>query len=498
MQVLLTTEGTYPHYPGGVSVWCDQLVRNLSEVSFHVLAITHSPSQPQRFPYPANVLSGFPLPLWGTEEPGWCAGDFAQRYRRKLAVTGAVLKERFAPAFQLAVTELLAGSEANARLLGATLHQLHALFEEVDYAAVMESETAWRVFLAAVERHSSGGAQPSLEEVTTWMRWLTRYLAVLSVPLPRVDLVHSSFAGLAGVPGVLAKLGTGARYLLSEHGIFLRELYLTLGRSREGERNRRFLLHLNRALVKMSYHYADLITSLGEFNRKWQIRFGAPAGRIEYLANGVDPERFAPAPQRLPQRLTVVTMARISSIKGIDTLVRAAALVREKAGDVHFRVCGDVADAEYFRTIQALIDEHRLRENFTFGVATDVVAAYQEAHVFCLPSNTEGMPYSILEAMLCGCPVVATDVGNVAETLGNTGIVVSPNNPAQLAEALLWLLDAREGASRRQRLALKALKRAHTHYTVDRMANRIRQIYSRLTAAPHRQAEPCTRNPQFA
>jgi hypothetical protein len=68
--VLLTTDGTYPCYPGGVSVWCDELIRHLPDVEFHVFAISYSPSHDTVFPRPHNVASQRILPLWGSEEPG--------------------------------------------------------------------------------------------------------------------------------------------------------------------------------------------------------------------------------------------------------------------------------------------------------------------------------------------------------------------------------------------------------------------------------------------
>lgn len=497
-QILMTAEGTYPYYPGGVSVWCDQLIRNLPEFDYSILSITHAPEQPRRFAFPGNVVRCTPLPLWGTEEPGWCAGDFVDRYNRRLATTPDVLKSRFAAPFQTVVRELLSGPEAREQSLAQALHQLYRFFQRFDYSAAMESDVAWRVFLASVVGETPQSGQPSVAEATAWMRWLTRYLAVLSVPLPEVDLVHSSLAGLAGVPGVLAKLEQGAAFLLSEHGIFLRELYLALSRTPETEKNRRFLLNLNRALVKMNYYYADLITSLGEFNHTWQLRFGAPGERIVYLANGVDPQSFVPAPGRRPARPTVVTMARISPIKGIDTLMRAAVIVRKQIPDVKFRVCGDVADENYYKQILMIVEENDLHECVEFGVENDVAGTYQRAHVFCLPSNTEGMPYSVLEAMLSGCPVVGTDVGNVAETIGGTGLVVRPNDPAKLAEALLYLLDSVDGSPRRAHLAEQARHRALTHYTLDRMANRTRALYGQLLARGSHEAATCTTSSQYA
>ena len=68
--VLMTTEGTYPYFKGGVSTWCDQLVTKMPDVRFHIFAVVPSPKQPLSYKLPENVASCRPFPLWGTELAG--------------------------------------------------------------------------------------------------------------------------------------------------------------------------------------------------------------------------------------------------------------------------------------------------------------------------------------------------------------------------------------------------------------------------------------------
>src|SRR5690348_6029733 len=74
MKVLLTTDGTYPCYTGGVSVWCDQLVRHSPDVTFRIFALTYSPIERPVYAMPANVEAVQILPLWGVKEAGWAEG----------------------------------------------------------------------------------------------------------------------------------------------------------------------------------------------------------------------------------------------------------------------------------------------------------------------------------------------------------------------------------------------------------------------------------------
>ena len=478
--VLLTTEGTYPCYQGGVSVWCDQLIRKLSEIDFHVLAITDSPGRMPVFSFPENVRTCRLLPLWGTEEPGADESFSSKDYLRKLRTTAGAIHGSFIEPFEITVRALLNPDASPEELAGGMLH-LHLYFRNYDYAWTMASPETWDAFLRSCRNSFPHAGHLDLEEATNCMRWLQRYLVVVSLPYPPVDIAHASMAGLAGIAGVLAKLLHGSRFLLSEHGIYLRELYLNLSRTDYSLPCKRFLLSLNEAVARMNYHFADLVTSLCAFNRHWQIRLGTGASKIRLTPNGADPAVFAPRPEGERERPTVLTMARIGPLKGIDVLLRAAALVRERIPEARFQVLGEVADQEYFQTCLELRSKLRLNACVEFGQTHDSPSAYQQADVFCLPSVSEGMPFAVLEAMLSGLPVVATDVGGVAEVVGETGVLVKPNDAQDLARGLLSLLEGGAvGAARRAALSTAALARARANYTAQQSAERFRELYESL------------------
>jgi glycosyltransferase involved in cell wall biosynthesis len=478
--VLLTTEGTYPCYSGGVSVWCDYLVRYLRNIDYHIFAITHAPSQQARFACPPNVTSCVLHPMWGTEEPGADEMNFSQIHERKIRTDRAVLLRRFLPHFKTALRHLFS-CDPDPELLAKGLFGLHQYFGEYDYANSMGSRAAWEAFLEAA---AASVLSLNLEEATHCMRWLQRYLSLLAARFPKVDLVHSSMAGLAGIPGVLCKLARGSGYLLTEHGIHMRELYLHLSRNSYSSRCRQFLVMFHRAITRMNYRHADVVTCLGEFNRQWQLRFGADSARIYVVPNGVDPATFHPRPSPPRSRPTVLTMARIFRLKGIDVLIRAAAEVRDRVPEVRFLVLGEIADQAYFRECLGLVEELHLQNHVSFGVTSDSANAYVEADIYCLPSRSEGLPYAVIEAMMCGCPVVAADVGNVADVLGGTGLTVTPNDSGEIAAALLQLLNAPGAEDLRRSLSRQALERARRHFTISQFTQRFEEIYDELALAP--------------
>jgi glycosyltransferase involved in cell wall biosynthesis len=211
------------------------------------------------------------------------------------------------------------------------------------------------------------------------------------------------------------------------------------------------------------------------------MEFGACESKIHITPNGTDHERFHTPLRSRRDRPVVVTLARIYRLKGIEFLLRAAALVKAQFGPAQFRILGEVVDHEYFRECQKFIAENGLEGMVDFGYTDNPAAALRDADIFCLPSISEGMPYCILEAMFSGLPVIATDVGNVREMLENTGIVVPPADPNLLAEAILSLLHDPETAhARRLSLGQAGEQRALSLYTTKQAVGRFREIYQSL------------------
>jgi polysaccharide biosynthesis protein PelF len=478
--VLMCTEGTYPHSQGGVSVWCDQLVRGLPEFEFKIFAVTDSPHAKPVFHLPLNVTETRSVALWGTQELGGQETTFAEIYRRKSRTSSNVIREEFLESFHEAADCVVTAGRCPEKFATALLN-LHLYFKDFDFAKTMTSPEAWDVFLRVCERSFPGGRELTIHDATVCLRWMQRFLGILAVPLPRADITHGSMSGLSSVPGVLNKLLTGAPFLLTEHGIYMRELYMSLMRVGQSDACRRFLLAFNETIVAMNYHYADLVTTLGNFNKSWQIEFGASESKIRITPNGADHERFQAPSRPRRDRPVILTLARIYRLKGIEFLLRAAAIVGSRFSPVLFRIFGEVADQEYFDECRTFIAENGLEDLIEFGNTGNPAAALRDADVFCLPSISEGMPYCILEAMFSGLPVVATDVGNIGEMLDGTGIVVPPTDPDSLAKAILSLLEDPEAAhNRRLSLGEAGQRRAQSLYTTKQAVGRFREIYQSL------------------
>ena len=483
MNVLLTTEGTYPFSGGGVSTWCDTLIRNTPEVRYTLLPLMMNPHVELKYAPPPNVRRVLEVPLWGIEEPAEFISDipFASMYERKQRTPAAAIESEFLPAFRAFLDAVLV-SDADA--LGTALLQMEDYFRDRDYGTTMKSRLVWDAFAARLEAHGRELARshpagerciPSLFDLTECLRWLWHFLVVLNVRAPRVAVTHTTAAAFCGIPCITAKLRHGTPMVVTEHGVYLREQNLFLSRFRRLFFAKHFLLSLITAVSRANYRFADVVAPVCHYNTRWEVAHGAPREKIEVIYNGVDPDRFTPGP-RPEGPPHVVATARIDRLKDTETFLRVAARVRETHPSVRFTIFGAVSDKAYYAECLAL--RRQLGVDVTMGTATDdVVGAYRAADIVLLTSISEAFPFSVIEAMACGRAVVASDVGGVREALDGCGIVVRPRDVEQFAAALRRLLD---DGPLRAKFAARARAKVIEQFRVDNSVAAYLDLYRRL------------------
>jgi polysaccharide biosynthesis protein PelF len=486
MRVLLSTEGTYPFHGGGVSTWCDALTSHLSEIDFTLLAVTMHPYVRQRYQLPPNARDLVTIPLWGIEEPAEYSWDspFSTVLRRRWDTTEAVIATEFLPCFERFI-ELVIGGSRDVDALAAMMCSLHDYFQRYDYHYTLQTPEVWKCFRRTVEsvrlRSNLAGGEPTFAELAEALRLLYRFCLVLNVPLVRSDVAHSTAAGFCGVPCVLAKLHYGTPYLLTEHGVYLREQYLNLRRHIKSVFVRAALYRLIEAVVTLNYALADQVSPVCHYNARWERWFGVPPDRVRVIHNGVDPSRFQPAAARGAGPARVASVGLIYPLKGQLDLIEAAALVRESVPDVRFDIYGSASDEEYYRECVERVAALGVGSTVTFqGPTTDPAAVYQQADIVALPSVSEAFPYAVIEAMLCGAAIVATDVGGVSEALQGAGVLVRPGRAREMADAILGLLASE---SERRRLGALARARALDRFTLDTVLTGYRDSYATLAGA---------------
>ena len=468
--VTMLTEGTYPHVHGGVSTWCDQLVKGMPEVDFHVVSLTGSGREPVTWELPPNVYRHTSVPTWGPR-PGRARAPFGRARRR------------FVDSYERFLLSFL-DPEAHCDF-GESLRDLAELARDGRLSAALRTETALRslMWIWTMPHLPTAAARPTVHDALTATDLLEHALRPLGVRIPEDSVAHAVSSGLATLPALAAHHLDGVPFLLTEHGIYLRERYLGYRRDTQRWPVKAFMLGFYRELNSHGYKAADLITPCNQYNRRWEERGGADADRIRTVYNGVDPAAFPHAGPE-PEVPTLTWCGRVDPIKDLETLLRAYTLVRAEIPETRLRLFGPVPPGgeAYHTRLEKLAAELGVRDGLTFeGRISEVWRAYAAGHVVMLSSISEGFPFSIIEAMSCGRTTVSTDVGGVSEAVGDTGIVVPPREPEKMAAAALSLLRDDE---RRRKLGELSRQRVIDRFTLRRSVDAFRTIYQELAGRP--------------
>src|SRR6188474_3553775 len=155
LSVLMTTEGTYPYGAGGVSTWCDALIRNTPDVRYVLLPIMMNPHIERKFEPLANIRRIVPVPLWGIEEPSeFRSGTpFAELYERKRGTSEDDVAREFVPLFRRFL-DCVNEAGVDPAAFGRVLLEMESYFRRRDYNETMKSAPVWEVFRSTMEAFS--------------------------------------------------------------------------------------------------------------------------------------------------------------------------------------------------------------------------------------------------------------------------------------------------------------------------------------------------------
>ncbi|GAA4013654.1 GT4 family glycosyltransferase PelF [Deinococcus rubellus] len=495
MQIALLCEGTYPHMQGGVSVWCDQLIAGLPEHQFQVYAISGQRVKTPSWTLPSNVQRLISVPLWDTAPK---AAATLPRLGTGWARRGFYTQSELDDAYAQLLSSLFSLSEDSTGFLNA----LRRLFSYAQTGNLTRALTTrrnialmydlWRERgLPSQQQHVRRGPlllRPSLADALQASTWLEHFLRPLSCPPPKAELCHSVSNGLSTLLAFTSKWTYGTPFIMTEHGIYLRERYLELRYSTYSAAFKSFLLRFYGLLTRSAYAMADYITPGSHYNERWEIQQGADASRIRPVYNGINPSFFPPALQE-PSDPTITWVGRIDPLKDLETLIRAFGEVSEAMPNAKLRMFGAVPSGNeaYAEHCQRLIGQFGLTHKATFeGRIADVVDAYHAGHMVALSSISEGFPYTLIEAMASGRATVATDVGGVTEALGETGLIVPSRDHQAFARASLSLLG---NDNLRRRLGAAARTRVFAEFTLENFLHVYRHVYPYVKLAHAQSAQ---------
>lgn len=490
LKVMLVTEGTYPFHWGGVSTWCHLLIRDLPEVNFTVFSIAADPHLTPQITLLDNVVDFRPIPLWGIREATELNQNLGmlELLKKKQHTSEEIIAEKFVPIFSSFIRDLFL-SDSEPERLGEYLHKMYRFYLEHNFDTVMRSKAVWDSFVDTVQQsfpqsaanYGYPNAEFALEDITTALQWLYHWFFPLANPLPKVDVTHTSMAGISTMIGIVAKLEYGTAFLLSEHGIYLRERYLEEAQSSGSLFLKLFKLRFARRMTDLSYAASDQVSPCCDYNQRWELQSGAVKDRLRTIYYGADDQKFYAAGKPIGEPPVVVWVGRINPLKDVMTLLKAAALVHESRPDIKFQLYGSppLEDIPYYEECKALQSSLGLEEAVIFkGYASNTAEAYNEGDVVVLSSISEGFPFATLEAMLCGKPIVATSVGGIPEQIAGCGFVVEPRNPKEMADAILKLMNDKELCAQ---LGVAAREKALQEFSVRQSREAYMTSYYRIT-----------------
>jgi teichuronic acid biosynthesis glycosyltransferase TuaC len=240
---------------------------------------------------------------------------------------------------------------------------------------------------------------------------------------------------------------------------------------------------LIRPLVKLVLRRADAVIAVAQALKDVMVDLGCSAEKITVIPNGVDPVKFRPqarltARQKLElpsDRPIVLSVGNLLENKGFQILIEMASRLRRRRPDLLFIIVGDGTKRS---RLEAQIRSLDLQNNVSLVGARpheELPAWYSAADLFCLASEREGCPNVLLEALACGCPVIATNVGGIREIVTSPSLGILVGRTPEAFEAAI------DQALRRQwnRDAIAAHGRA---YSWDNVAASLLDVYSGVVA----------------
>lgn len=240
--------------------------------------------------------------------------------------------------------------------------------------------------------------------------------------------------------------------------------------------------------TKLSFPFSDLIIGNSQAGLKV---YGAPARKSKRIFNGFDLQRVQhlEMPQKIREKLQIKPGKVVGMVGGFygrkdyDSFIRAGIRLLEEQREVTFIGIGD---GPTLATCRAMIPDPFKDRILLPGQIRQVESYIQLFDVGVLSTNFrvhgEGISNAIIEYMILGKPVVATDGGGTPEIVqhGETGLLVTPLQPKEMADSIAYLLDHPEEA---QRMGQRGRARIHDEFTLSRMTADYIQTYEELLAS---------------
>ena len=474
-EVLLVNWDSYPNFAsGGVYTWEKALIEKMTDWKFTVMNFLSNSNSNGSYSVPPNVRSVIELPMYGTNRYEEFYSERAGFLPKIARTNRSVVRQQFIPLFREYVSNAVSGNFDPDKFSHQAL-RLHNFFQKYDAKKCLEDISSWETFSEVIRSDSIYRNMPMRSALSSFQTF-QRSTQLLSIEIPRIDIIHCSLAWLPSIVGIVGKIEHGCPLIVTEHGVAFRELMLYSSSYLYDEPSKVFSKVFTENIVKAIYHHADIIAPVCKANTVWEKMLGAEESKIRVIYNGVDTNRFRPMPLPEPPRNPmVVFVGRVDSFKDIVCLVTSISMAKRELPALNCLIFGGSTDLEYSEKCIKAVQRLGLQRSVRFmGPIKQPEKAYSLGDVIVSSSITEGFPFAVIEAMSCGKAVVATDVGGVREALDGCGILVRSRRPSEIAAAIVTLI---KNDKLRNELGLAAMKRAREEFTLDRSIMNYKTLY---------------------
>ncbi len=456
IRVCLIVEGAYPYVVGGVSVWLQDLITNLSNFEFLIWTIVPESGQKHKFKMPENVVDLVEISL---------SDKLAHKKRKRDIKSQWNIIHNF--------HNRMDNKQPN--LFEHLYHQIAP-----DEPKALAPDNLFKDFqgweLMTKKYNINHPISPFIDYYWAWRSTHIPIFQMMQTTVPDADIYHAISTGYAGLLGAIAKVKNNKPFILTEHGIYTKEREMEINQTEifKGYQ-KQMAKKIYHALSKLAYDHADKIIALFQRNVDIQIQMGAPAERCQAIPNGIRVKDFSSITRKPHSGFNVGFIGRMVPIKDVKNLLMASRIIKDEIPNTHFYLIGPTdEDEDYYNELLILVDNLKMKESITFTGRVDVKKYLSKLDVLCLSSIKEAQPLTLIEALIAGVPSVATDVGDVANILQDDGIVVPPKSPEKLAQGVIRF--ATDPAFKKE-CVIRGKERAIRDYDLDSLIQRYGDIY---------------------
>lgn len=226
-------------------------------------------------------------------------------------------------------------------------------------------------------------------------------------------------------------------------------------------------------LEKICANYTDTYICVAEFVKKLGLKYNlAPENKFKVIYNGVAIVPQIGSLKSKGDNVNLVFIGRLAEPKKPELTIEAISLLPEEVKNrIKFTIIGDGPKR---KMLKKMIDKIKVNVDFKIFTHEQAMADLEREDIFVFVSVWEGFPYTILEAMSRGLPVIASDVGGISEVINETTGILVENEVGQVREAILKLIDNKD---KRKEMGEKGRETVQRNFTKDKMFKKIEEIY---------------------